>query len=269
MKGMTLKNKTVSIRSMRFYFLYPKHQICSPKHGNSLPMSLVFCFLFGATAAARGSPKPDTAFKKSEALAQVGVQGTSVITTREVLLSAFIERWFLVENIANKKQPKNPPKNPLLEGPPDVTSDGFKKQLNSNMLEALVEAESDQFDVAKVDEDLLKTRTAAILPAIRGSPLWSPSQAQEKEILKLLRRKMRAQKYFQLMSEKALTTPSESEIKEYFDKNRIRFGNRPIAEFRENIVDFLTQRKQEEKLRNHFEALKKKHRLRVLTEPSV
>ena len=60
-------------------------------------------------------------------------------------------------------------------------------------------------------------------------------------------------------------TVSEDEVKQYYEKNRVKFGNMPYAQFSQSIRDKLTQDQTQERLKDWFDILKRKYRVRLLS----
>jgi hypothetical protein len=82
------------------------------------------------------------------------------------------------------------------------------------------------------------------------------------EIKDWVERKIRAKKFLKYKTDSATLGVTDSEVKEYFDKNRYKFGNMGIDNFKENIRAFLIKQQMEERLKEWFEILKKKYRVR-------
>ena len=57
---------------------------------------------------------------------------------------------------------------------------------------------------------------------------------------------------------------TEHDVKNYYEKNRLKFGNTPLVQVKPQIKDFLSQELLQERLKDWFEILKRKYRVKLL-----
>lgn len=210
---------------------------------------VIFCSSFGG-AAVTGTVVSST----------VGQVGTYVITSREVLIAGILEKWSLApgNNIKNRS-------DWILKE--DTTA--FRQALTQVMLEKVVMLEAENFSVAQVSNDEIKKMSAKMVEELKEWPDWKKLEVSNAELENQFQRHLRAKAFLKFKTESTGVRVSEEEAKSYFEKNRLRFGNLPFSQFRDSIREFLTQKQQEDRLRDWFEVLKRKYRVRYLTPPAV
>ena len=189
----------------------------------------------------------------------VGQVGEQVITARQVWISSFFEHWSLA-----RKSPDAKIKTPKPDWKPAIKSEAFNQAASSLMLESMVAQEAENFSVAQVDAAKVKSETAEFLKAMSGFSEWNQLEISEKEMEKFLEKKLRAQNFLKFKTDSVGVVISDEDAKVYFDKNRVKFGNLPFAQFRESIKEVLSRQMLEERLKDWFEILKRKYRVRFL-----
>lgn len=188
----------------------------------------------------------------------VGQVGTYVITSREVVIAGILEKWFLTPGNKNRN-------DWILK----EDTNSFRQTLTQVMLEKVVVLEAENFSVAQVSSDEVRKSAAKMQEELKDWSEWKKLEVSSIELEGQFQRHLRAKAFLKFKTESTGVRVSEEEAKNYFEKNRMRFGNLPFSQFRESIRDFLTQKHQEERLRDWFEVLKRKYRVRYLSPPSV
>lgn len=190
----------------------------------------------------------------------VGQVGSHILTSREVQISYVIEQILL-----NKGALKGAvAKNALLT----TDDERFKGHVQELMIEQLVRLEAETFSVAQVSPEELQKDFQLVKESASQLAVWKKLEVKDEEIQNILSRKKSAKQFLKFKTESAGVSVSEEEAKAYFEKNRMRFGNAPYSQFRAGILEMLAQKQLEEKLKDWFEALKRKYKVRLLQRPT-
>lgn len=172
----------------------------------------------------------------------VGSVGDYFLTSREVVASHLIDR--------------------AIGGEEDFRND-MKRMVNAGLLEKIVALEAESFSVAKLTEGEIKSSQMKLkAKTFVDSAEWKGLEMTSAEVQDLLLRKLRAKKFIQYKIESSTIQVTDAEVKDYFEKNRYKFGNLGIDSFRESIKTFLTRSQQEENLRQWFEVLRRKYKVK-------
>ena len=215
----------------------------------------VFFILFALLA----SPQVQAAVEVINAA--VGQVGDRVVTSREVTMSHFFERWQLA---AQSKDPSA--QTPKADWKINPGTDVFKQASSSFVLERMVALEAENFVVARVEDDVVKRTTKSFLSAVGSSPDWKKLETNEGEVQKMVELKLRAQNFLKFKTESAGVVVTDEDTKAYYEKNRLKFGNMPYDQFKNSIREVLSTQILEERLKDWFEVLRRKYRVRFLGE---
>ena len=97
-------------------------------------------------------------------------------------------------------------------------------------------------------------------------PYFEKLGTEAKELHELILRKLRSKKFVQFKSRASVVPVTDAEALQYFQKNRVRFGNAPFAKFRDSIKSLLAQDQASRRIREWFEILQKKYHVRRVVE---
>jgi hypothetical protein len=178
----------------------------------------------------------------------VGSVGSYYLTSREVIAGRLIERILY--------------RTELVEVGHSLDSPLFGRQLTSALLEKVVALEAESFSIANIEENEVSEAIQKIQKESKYDKQWDSLQITNLEIKDWVERKLRSKKFLKYKTDSATLGVTDGEVKEYFDKNRYKFGNMGIDKFKENIKIFLVKQQMEERLKEWFEILKKKYRVR-------
>lgn len=218
--------------------------------------------LFPAFGLAQDSKKSEPLLYKprpkgelvSEAVAQAGGQ---VITSREVQISYAIDQAMAVPL---KKGAPPDRKSWLLKAP----SEEFEKHLAQMLLELVVQLEAENFSIGQVSSDDLAAHQKHVDEQMKAWAPWQNLEASLAEVQQMITRKLRAKNFLKFKMESSGVQISDDEAKAYYEKNRVKFGNYPFAQFKDSIKEVLAQEQLQSKLRDWFEILKRKYRVQYL-----
>jgi hypothetical protein len=186
----------------------------------------------------------------------VGQVGSQVLTSREVQISYALEQALM-----QKGSLKNFDRKSWLI---NVGDDYFKSHLNQMMIEHLVRLEAEAFSVAQVSVDEIHRETEQALLRLESWSEWKKWEVSELEVEQILSRRRMAKQFLKFKTESSGVVITDEEAKNYFDKNKVKFGSAKFAQFKDTIKEVLAQKQLEEKLKDWFEVLKRKYRVRFL-----
>ncbi len=187
----------------------------------------------------------------------VGQVGDRVVTSREVQISAAIDRVLFPQK--DKAQPAE-----LRLGDPAMVN-----ELTAVLLEIVVHREADNFSVARVSEDQVQEAVRKVEKAMEGMLSWQAIEVSSAELKRLVGQKLSAKEFIRFKTSSMVGVISDSEALAYYDKNRLKFGELPFASFKDNIKSFLAQQQLEERTRAWFEIIKRKYKVRNILAEST
>ncbi len=144
-------------------------------------------------------------------------------------------------------------------------SPDLQAHLAQVLVEIVVSAEAESFSIGQIDKEELERWQKHLQEQTQSWAPWKTFEVQQDELSGILNRKMRAKNFLKFKMEASGVTVSEDEVKQYYEKNRVKFGNMPFAQFRQSIRDKLTQDQTQDRLKDWFDILKRKYRVRLLS----
>lgn len=188
----------------------------------------------------------------------VGQVGDRVITSREVQISAVLDR-ILFPGKASKGA------GTIFEI--RLRDPGMVNEVTAVLLEVVVHREAESFLVAKVSEEQLQETLRTVEKAVEGKSYWRALEVGDGELKRYILQKLTAKAFVQFKTNSMVGIVSDTEALAYYEKNRLKFGDLPFASFKENIKGFLVQQQLEERTRSWFEIIKRKYKVRnILAE---
>lgn len=180
----------------------------------------------------------------------VGMASDQVVTSREVQIVHAISRAL---------------NNDTQLDPLKIEDPRFNLEVSQVLLDIVVQLESVVFDFNQLSESELleaKTKVKKIFEQNKSIKNFSIT---DQELDRLLKRKLVSRKFIRVKSDSMKGFITDVEAKDYFDKNRLKFGQVQFSQFRENIKSFLGQQQLEERLKAWFEIIKKKYKVKNYT----
>lgn len=181
----------------------------------------------------------------------VGVVRGEVITSREVQIQNFIE------NVLSG-QPKD--KFKVLA----IDSKAFAKSVQDALLEAVVALEAQNFNLVQLSPEELTQAEKKVTQTLKGVPAWKDLKVSQKELSEGIRRKLQAKKFVQFRAQSSVLPVTDVEAQKYFNENRLKFGNLPFENFKENIKSFLSRAQVERRLKDWYDLLTNKYQVKNL-----
>ncbi|MBL7555339.1 MAG: hypothetical protein JNM24_05915 [Bdellovibrionaceae bacterium] len=183
----------------------------------------------------------------------VGTAADQVVTSREVQIVNLLEKGITSD------------KNLVLIA---VDDPRFNVEVGQVLLEIVVQTDSNLFEFDQVSDQEFKDAVDTIQKNMAQSKEWKALQVSNSELERFLKRKLVAKRFIRVKSDSMKGFITDSEAKDYFDKNRLKFGQVPFSQFKENIKTFLSQQQLEERLKAWFEIIKKKYKVKNYTNES-
>lgn len=224
-------------------------------------------FLGTLFVAACAQAQPAAITREALVSRSVGQIGNQVITSREVIISYLLGMSLDLEGGAAGSAARGGlrlDKRQKEAWAITEKSQAYREHLNQVFLELIVFLEAENFSVAQVDSGEVNKNSQRALQLFKDWDFWKKLEVGQAEIEMLVLRKMRARAFMKFKTESSQGVITDEEAKAYFEKNRVKFGAAPFGQFKENIKEFLSQEQTQNRLRDWFEVLKRKYRVRYI-----
>jgi len=182
--------------------------------------------------------------------AGIGMVKGEVITSRQVHIQNLLESALYLKN--SKNQLKNLP----------LDSKAFAKVVQDTLLESAIALEAQNFNVVQVPATEIAQLESRAAAALAGVPAWKDLKVTPRELQDGLRRKASAKKFVQFRAQSSVLPITDSEAQKYFNENRLKFGDLPYENFKENIKSFLSRTQVERRLKDWYEVLLNKYQVK-------
>ena len=181
----------------------------------------------------------------------VGHLTNHVVTSREVNIN------FFVESVLYGKRDKARVKKFY-----NVKSAEFSREVTAVLLEWVVYRESKAFTTIKVPERELHKALLKFMAIAKSRHLWPSLHVSHSELRALVTRKLRAKKFVRFKVDSSVVPITEDEARKYFKQNRLKFGNLPFDNFKQNIIAYLSRKQVDRRLKDWFDVLQNKYQVR-------
>lgn len=177
---------------------------------------------------------------------------TRAMTSREVQIQNLLEVALYNKNPADKL---------VILG---LDSKVFAKAVQDSLLEYVVSEEAQNFSAAQVQPDEVQMARKKVTSVVKASGAWKGLQVSDREFEDGIRRKMQAKKFIQFRALSSVMPVTDSEAEKYFNENRLKFGNLPFQNFKENIKSYLGRNQVDRRMKDWFEVLLSKYQVKNL-----
>lgn len=203
-------------------------------------------------AAATAAPKPAVSPVINTVTRVVGEAGPRIVTSREVRINEAVGQVLSggASAVRGKKR--------IVE----ITDPTFASQVLRVLDEWTVYLEAVEIGSKPADKAEVARLQGQVQEFWKGSADWAALEASTAEIREAIERKLMAGNLEKLKSDASLVTISEAEALQYFKKNRLRFGNLPFENFRDNIKSALARSHTERRITEWRAVLRRKYRVR-------
>lgn len=182
----------------------------------------------------------------------VGVVRGQVVTSREVQIQ------HLIEIALTESSPKDKLKTPAID------SKAFAQSVQDVLLEYVVSLEARNFNLVEVSEEEVARTEKKVAAILKGSSAWKELRVSSDEFTEGLRRKLQAKKFIQFRAQSSVLPVTDGEAQKYFNENRLKFGNLPFENFKENIKSYLSRAQVERRLKDWYDLLLSKYQVKNL-----
>lgn len=182
----------------------------------------------------------------------IGLIRGQVVTSREVQIQNHLEIAL------NEKDPADHLR--LLA----VDSKAFAKVAQNVLLESVVSLEGQNFNVIQVSSEEISTAQKKVLKTLKESQSWKSLEVSGRELENGLQRKLQGKKFVQFRAQSSVLPVTDTEAQRYFNENRLKFGNLPFENFKENIKSFLSRTQVDRRLKEWYEVLLSKYQVKNL-----
>lgn len=142
----------------------------------------------------------------------------------------------------------------------------FRDALNRLLIEMVVYSEARTFGVARLEaaetEKTFKQVMARLNSDKKAKKAWESLGFSTRRLKFLVKRKLQANRFIKYKSNSSYVQVTDAEAREYFSKNRLKFGTSNFDSFRKNIKKYLAKKNAEDRLRNWFDVLKAKYKVK-------
>lgn len=180
----------------------------------------------------------------------VGRVQDHVLTSREVQIHQTLE-GALAKTSADK-----------IKISKDFDSPSFAKLVTSALLEWVVFLEAKNVSAINLEATEVSRSEIAVNPTLNRLADWKKLKVSNSELRSALERKLLAKKFIRFRADSSVVPVTDAEAQKYFEQNRSKFGNVGYEKFAANIKTFLTKQQVEKRLKDWFEVLQAKYKVR-------
>jgi len=141
-------------------------------------------------------------------------------------------------------------------------SKAFFAETDKTILEQLIAEESKHFSTVRLNESDFDRELKKLPTALFTSAEWKALKPAPEEWKEIFWRRLQAEKFIQFRAQSSVIPISDGEARRYFEENRLKFGDLPFEQFKENIKIFLRRSQVEQRLKDWYEVLRAKYKAR-------
>lgn len=145
-----------------------------------------------------------------------------------------------------------------------LDSKNFSKAVYSTLQEWVVALEAQNFSLVEIGPIEVQEAEKKALQVLNKSAAWKELKLTEQELREALRKKLQAKKLIEFRSQSSVLPVTDVEAQRYFEENRLKFGNLPFENFKENIKSYLSKAQVDKRLKDWFEVLMSKYKVKNL-----
>jgi hypothetical protein len=185
----------------------------------------------------------DWAWSQKVVTQTVGTSAFQVVTSRDVKASVILDQ------VLKNKAPEN-------------YRELSKDEVNRVLFEFAIYRESQNLSAVKLNEADFQSLLSDVQSRLKNRQDWNALEVSEVELKNWLERKRVAMTFFDLKVNSLIGIVTEDEIKDYFDKNRVKFGSSSFESQKDSILLFLKKQNQKQRIEDWVSALKSKYQVR-------
>ncbi len=178
---------------------------------------------------------------------------------QKVLSSRDVEVHYLVTKILEGQVSKLPLA---------MDSDDFRLSLDQLIVESMVYSEAVDFGIAKITDEEMETAFKNVKQKIGETAAlkarWIVLDYSDAKLRDKIQRRLRSGKLLKYKADSNNQQVTDDEAKDYFEKNKQRFGNIDFENYKPTIKKFIAKKTADDRLREWFDVLKKKYKVKTL-----
>lgn len=182
----------------------------------------------------------------------VGLVRNQVVTSREVQIQNLLD--------AALYEPKAKERLKIIP----IDSKGFGKAVSDTLLETVVALEAQNFNLVQLSPEEVRAAEKKALKILKPLSIWKNLQVSPQELGTAVSRKIQAKKFIQFRAKSSVLPVTDSEAQKYFSENRLKFGNLPFENFKENIKSYLSRANVDRRLKDWYDVLLNKYQVKNL-----
>ncbi len=182
----------------------------------------------------------------------VGLIRNQTVTSREVQIQS------LLEVALNDGQAKD--KLKLLA----IDSRAFSEAVSQVLLETVIAMEAENFNLVRVEDKDRQAAEVKALKILKKTSFWKNLQVSQRELEHGIKRKIQAKKFIQLRAQSSALPVTDGEAQKYFNENRLKFGELPFENLKENIKSYLVRVHVDQRLKDWYDVLLNKYQVKNL-----
>lgn len=180
----------------------------------------------------------------------VGTVKGDVLTSRDVQIQTYLDvALYRKESASDFKMP-------------GLDSKAFSNLVGESLLQSAIAMEAQNFKVVQVSPEDLEKAKGSALKALKDVPGWKALDVTGKELSAAVLVKLEAKKFIQFRAQSSVLPVTDTEALKYFNENRLKFGDLPYENFKENIKSFLSRTQVDRRLKDWYEVLKNKYQVK-------
>jgi hypothetical protein len=183
----------------------------------------------------------------------VGEYSGGFITSRYVNMSYFLEASLFTQR-------RNDSTIKLYS----ADSKAFTKEVTAVLIERVVYEDSKNFSNIQVTGSEIANSISSFNKKFSNHPEWKKLAVKETELKDLIMQKLMSKKYIKFKAESSIVPITRDEARMYFEENRAQFGELPFENFEQNIRAFLGRKQADKRIKEWFEVLQNKFKVRNL-----
>lgn len=182
----------------------------------------------------------------------VGMVKGRAVTSREVQ----------IQNLLNAALYDKEPEKRLKKL--NLDSRAFGRAVQETLLETVISLEAQNFNVIQISEEERKNAVARAQKVLKNSKVWKDLQVSPSELDVAVGKKIQAKRFVQFRAQSSVLPITDSEAQKYYNENRLKFGDLPFENFKENIKSYLSRTQVERRLKDWYDVLLNKYQVKNL-----
>lgn len=214
-----------------------------------------------AQAATQSAQSNQTTAERAVSVTRVvGEAGGKIVTSREVRINEAIGLTLAGAAVRSDAGLPGGAKKP--KKITAASEAGFPQIVLKVLDEWTVYLEAGEIGTKPIDRAEIAKMAKAVGESWKGHAEWEALEPSAQEIRDIVERKLVVQALERLKSDASTVNVSDAEALQYYKKNRLRFGNMPFENFKDNIKAALVKAQTERRMLEWRSVLRRKYRVR-------